>query len=91
MAKERYAVLDESVEVNGEWLHRCGTVLASQVVSHPIHDGPFPLSGSGQVYRETVPYCPKCHAKPAPHGAPIRRDPDDISEREILRRMRRRR
>ncbi len=40
-------------------------------VAHPIHDGPFPLSGSGKCEYETVPYCPKCEQRPSFHGSPI--------------------
>jgi len=48
----QYAVLDESTEREGEggkteWVHNCGEVLMGATVYHPIHDGPFPLSGSG--------------------------------------------
>lgn len=43
-------------------------ILASQV-AHPIHDGPFPLSGSGRCEYEQVPYCPKCEEKSDFHGS----------------------
>lgn len=51
---------------------KCGTVLLGVRVHHPIHDGPFPLSGSGQVQIEVVPYCPTCQEKPSEYGNPIR-------------------
>ena len=40
-------------------------------VAHPIHDGPFPGSGSGQCDYVEVGYCPNCETKPSFHGAPI--------------------
>ena len=45
---------------------------------HSIHDGLFPLSGSGKVEREQIPYCPKCEEKPSTHGKFItpRNDPN---------------
>lgn len=51
----------------------CGATIMSATVAHPIHDGPFPLSGSGRVETEVVGYCPNCEKKPSFHGAPIRR------------------
>ncbi|HRY52252.1 MAG TPA: hypothetical protein P5089_00155 [Candidatus Portnoybacteria bacterium] len=51
----------------------CGTeVLAAQIL-HPIHDGPFPLSGSGRVRTEMAPFCPKCETKPSSSGKIISR------------------
>lgn len=65
-------VLAQSVEENGDvWRHDCGTVLMAARVHHSFHDGPFPLSGSGEVQVQTVPYCPKCHEKPSSYGAPL--------------------
>lgn len=46
----------------------CGTEVQGTEVAHPIHDGPFALSGSGRVQNEVVPYCPKCETKPSFHG-----------------------
>jgi hypothetical protein len=83
-----YPVILESTRDGKDWSHSCGTTLLGATVSHSIHDGPSPLSGGGQVHREIVLYCPKCQAKPSANGAPIREDPTDVSEREILRRMR---
>lgn len=70
-APRSYPILEESTHHDGEWTHTCGTVLLGARVHHPIHDGPFPLSGSGQVHIETVPYCPTCEEAPSPHGRPI--------------------
>lgn len=59
---------------------KCGERILVAIVAHPIHDGPFPLSGSGKCKYEDVPYCPKCETKPSFHGSPIRRqfDPKDL-------------
>jgi len=47
----------------------CGSEIQGTTVYHPIHDGPFPLSGSGKVYKECVPYCPKCEEEPNSSGS----------------------
>ena len=57
-----------------------GNVMGANV-HHSVHDGPFPLSGSGEVKSETVPYCPNCEEKPNPYGMPI----DPSSEPSLLR------
>lgn len=49
----------------------CGAVIMAARVAHPIHDGPFPLSGSGQCEYEVIGYCPNCEKKPSFHGTPI--------------------
>lgn len=70
-------VLEESTwsESAQEWTHRCGAVVMAATVFHPIYDSPLPLTGSGQVHVETVPYCPTCEAKPKEAGIPIRTVP----------------
>lgn len=45
--------------------NKCGSDIMSATVAHPIHDGPFPLSGSGECHYEQVPYCPKCEKEPS--------------------------
>ena len=65
----------------------CGSDIHSKQVTHPVHDGPFPLSGSGEVHNETVPYCPKCEKEPSSSGLPIKESPADIREREIFAKM----
>lgn len=50
---------------------KCRTKVLAAQVAHPIHNGPFPLSGSGQCSNETVPYCPTCEKKPNFHGSAI--------------------
>lgn len=49
----------------------CEGVIMSATVAHSIHDGPFPLSGSGRCEYEEVPYCQNCEEKPNYHGSPI--------------------
>lgn len=58
-----------------EWRHSCGALVLGAKVYHPIYDCPLPLTGSGQVHVETVPYCPTCEPKPNEAGAPIRTVP----------------
>lgn len=52
----------------------CGSEIQGTKVAHPIHDGPFPLSGAGKCQYETVPYCPKCEEEPNFHGSIITRE-----------------
>ncbi len=72
-----YPILEESSrQADGGWIHdKCGTELLGAHVHHPIHDGPFPLSGYGRVELEVVPYCPQCQEAPSPSGAVITRQP----------------
>jgi hypothetical protein len=56
----------------------CGEKIMAAEVAHSIHDGPFPLSGSGRVQYEAVPYCPKCEKEPSFHGMPIKREYGDF-------------
>ncbi len=49
----------------------CGGEIMVGVVAHSVRDGHFPLSGSGQVKNEHVPYCVKCEEKPAFHGSDV--------------------
>lgn len=68
----KWLVLTESKGEAGKgYVHNCGTEILGKKVAHPVWDGPFPLSGTGQVKYETVPYCPKCEEEPALNGAPI--------------------
>ena len=61
---------------DGTWVcKKCGSDIQATQVAHAIHDGPFPLSGSGKCEYEDVPYCPKCETKPSFHGAPVKRSP----------------
>lgn len=51
----------------------CGATIMAVRVAHPIWDGPFLCSGSGEVESEEVGYCPNCDKKPGFQGAPIQR------------------
>lgn len=84
-----YPILAESSsDDNGGYVHdKCGATLMGTTVFHPIHDGPFALSGGGGVWEEVVPYCPVCETKPASAGAPIKEDPADAADRAALRRI----
>lgn len=70
----KWLVLTESTpivkhgELKGYKHNQCGETVMAFIDHRPIWDGPFPCSGSGQVRRETVPYCPKCEEKPATLG-----------------------
>jgi hypothetical protein len=61
------------MEENGDCVCTvCGGLIMAAGVCHSIHDGPFPLSGSGRVHHEEIPYCPKCETKPDSCGSFIR-------------------
>ncbi len=49
----------------------CNSEIQQTEVIHPIWDGPFPCSGSGETAKEFVPYCPKCEKEPSSSGSPI--------------------
>ena len=49
--------------------NKCGTEIQGRTVTHPVHDGPFPLSGSGRVKTTIVPYCPECEQVPSSQGS----------------------
>ncbi len=51
----------------------CNSEIQEANVAHPIWDGPFPMSGSGNVHIEPVPYCPKCEQRPKLNGSPIQK------------------
>ena len=65
---------------------KCSGIKLTETVFDSIHDGPFPLSGSGRTRRRDVQYCPKC--EPKPQGGFLDKDPADEKEEEMLRRMR---
>jgi hypothetical protein len=88
---DNYPILEESTwnPEKHEWTHtKCGTILLSAPVSHSIHNGAGSLAGFGEVATARVPYCPTCESKPSPNGAPLRQNPVDVREADILRRMR---
>ena len=74
--KQRQAALDakaatyEKVD-DGFKCKACGAHILGAKVAHPIHDGPFPMSGFGECLYDQEPYCPNCEEKPSFHGAPI--------------------
>jgi hypothetical protein len=73
MGSERiYKVVGKNEGENYNYVcNDCGSDIMSARVAHPIHDGPFPGSGSGRCHYESVPYCPKCEDEPSFSGAPI--------------------
>lgn len=64
-------VVYREVETGYKCINCTGNIISADV-AHPIWDGPFNGAGSGRCYNETVPYCPKCEAKPGFSGSPIR-------------------
>ena len=50
----------------------CSSDILSVVVIFSIHDGPFPMSGSGKTITQEFPYCPKCETRPEFRGSPIK-------------------
>jgi hypothetical protein len=70
-------VLEESTwnDEEQQWTHRCGAIVLGAKVYHSIYDSPLPLTGSGQVHVEMVPYCPACDTPPRQAGTPIRTVP----------------
>lgn len=83
-----WLVLSESKGKEGiGFTHKCGAQIQGAQVAHPIHDGPFPLSGSGRCHYETVPFCHKCETEPNFHGTPVDHDPVEVREMEILKKI----
>jgi len=72
---EKRAPGDESKwtkSAEGSWHCKdCGALIQAAQIAHPVHDGLFPMSGSGECQYETVGYCPNCEKKPGFHGAPV--------------------
>ncbi len=64
---------------------KCGGVRLVETVYDSIHDGPFPLSGSGKTIARDVEYCPKCD--PKPRGGILKQDPSEAKERKFLRKL----
>lgn len=66
----RWFVLTESQgEESKGFTHSCGTQILGKNVYLSVYDGRFPLSGSGRVRVETVPYCPTCEDEPQGSGS----------------------
>lgn len=58
---------------DGEWYcKKCHAIVMSINSIVSIHDGPFPLSGSGKTAEVGVPYCPECEEEPEPYRLPLR-------------------
>lgn len=58
--------------VNGDFKCKtCDSDILATTVIFSIHDGPFPMSGSGKTFKQHFPYCPKCESRPDIHGIPI--------------------
>ena len=49
----------------------CGGEIMTATVAHTVRDDFFPLSGSGRVQNEAVPYCKNCEKEPAFHGKAV--------------------
>jgi hypothetical protein len=87
-AAERFArtvLLENPLESVLNRCEKCVGVKLKKEVYDSIHDGPFPLSGSGRTKRRVVEYCPVCGEEP--RGTIIKEDPfEEIrKETEILR------
>jgi hypothetical protein len=54
---------------------KCGGDIFTATVAHPVWDGPFPCSGSGQCEYEQALYCSVCEKVPSFSGDPIRGQP----------------
>ena len=54
---------------DGYWLcNKCEAEIQQTTGYASVHDGPFPMSGSGTVIQYAFPYCPACDGKPStPH------------------------
>ena len=63
---------------------KCNGSKIEKTVMDSIHDGPFPLSGSGKTRGRTVLYCPSCD--PEPQGTFLDRDPAD-DDLEIIKHL----
>lgn len=65
-------------------LPRCGECMGVKLTKElydSIHDGPFPLSGSGRTKRRSVEYCPECESEP--RGDIIKVDPNQELAEEL--------
>jgi hypothetical protein len=61
---------------------KCNGVKLNKTVYDSIHDGPFPLSGSGKTLRRDVEYCPDCD--PEPRGGFLKEDPRDAEDIALI-------
>jgi hypothetical protein len=65
---------------------KCYGVKLTETVIDSVHDGSFPLSGSGRTKRRDVKYCPECD--PKPRGGIIKGDPADEEDLRIITKFR---
>ncbi len=57
---------------DGQFIHQnCGEEIDCVWRLHSIWDGNFACSGSGEVDKYPIPYCPKHEEKPIATGTPI--------------------
>lgn len=72
---EKHAFLDDE---KGWLCKKTKVPIEAQEIGRTLHDGPFPLSGSGKVPLILHLHCPECNPKYKPpiYGTPI--DPDEI-------------
>lgn len=62
---ERIAKTATYDRVKDSWLcNKCGSEIQQTTGYASVHDGPFPLSGSGEVVHFPYPFCPKCDGDP---------------------------
>ncbi len=58
--------------VDGDYICKtCDSEILGVSVIFSIHNGSFPMSGSGQTSCQNFPYCPTCEEKPEISGVPI--------------------
>ena len=56
----------------GLFIHMaCGTEVDCVWRTHPVWDGLFACSGSGEVDKYPIPFCPKCETEPESTGLPV--------------------
>jgi hypothetical protein len=59
--KEKYEEQDDGSYECEE----CGSMIMQGTKQVPVHDGPTPFSGSGNVSTINVPFCPNCEDPPS--------------------------
>lgn len=72
VGQKKWLVLTESTQdpQTKYWTHQqCGGEIQAKEVFLSVHDGPFPLSGHGEVRHVQVPYCPNCENEPSRFGS----------------------
>ena len=64
---------------------KCTGVKLTKTVYDSIHDGSFPLSGSGKTQSRIVQYCPDYD--PEPRGGFLKEDPRDAEDLVLIRKF----